>query len=924
MKLSDLDQVPADKPTLKLSDLITGEDEKKSKLVSEMKPTSSAAGAFARGAARQALPAAAGAAAFMPGFEIGMGLGALTGPAAPVVSPVLGIIGGLGSSYLGSRIGTGVRNRFLNMMPDSWRKKIGMDLQQELADEEQHPIASFAGELAPNLIGVRAVRPKMAGALLGAAAGGSIEAGTELAQGKPVDPAKVGIAAVAGMLPTKDTSRAARMESKVKEVAKQKGIEKQIAVTPAGEPTQAERTYGEHLTTLYDDQQNKLMSNKLKELKRLKEDPGLNSAAYQENKEKLYHAWDQGKGGMIGNEAAQKISKQIIQPLQKDVAQLRQKIADYGVDVGEDVKHYIPRMLEGEERGTIFDTFDMTNPANHGKTFSTWSRHFQDRQAVALVGEKGWRTIAVRDPEKNIVQLWHNGKVTSQYSVDAKSWNSGEFVLGKSGQKVKRVQASAEEVESHTPLRYVKDPVASLVDAKYKLANVLQNLEYLEALKHDPRFDRIAAKANEAYHDPAYNGWRKVEGLPKSFDNTVFSPRIAERLEDIINKPSGSTWESVGKISRTITGSMFWNPLPHINNVLWHAVVEKGLLGTLNPLTMPTRMKNTAKAMKAVFTQNEDYHKWLMESGSGMMSQNVFGARFTEQVMKKLGNDPRSAKLAESWGFGTFKNMADRIMNASRTSMWGVNDMILMKAYMDKEASGMTAAQAVASVNKHIPTYRVPPRVLVDNEFGRKMSQALQDPSFIAFGRYEYGRLASYGHMVTDLLGKQSTMQDRAHALDQIAMLAFATFIMYPMVMDPMAKAITGNPNATAVRAGPSTIPFFLSQVYHNDAEMSQLPNRAFVVAPATKSAIEFAFNRDLFTGKREYDDPKSLAQSLVSIFPTGQDIVRIGQGKETVGQMASKAVSISSPTPKQVEARNKAKARRIRDAAKKKGRSGE
>ncbi|MGH7749832.1 MAG: hypothetical protein ACREQ5_34460, partial [Candidatus Dormibacteria bacterium] len=255
----------------------------------------------------------------------------------------------------------------------------------------------------------------------------------------------------------------------------------------------------------------------------------------------------------------------------------------------------------------------------------------------------------------------------------------------------------------------------------------------------------------------------------------------------------------------------------------------------------------------------------------------------------------------------------------------GVNDMILMAAYMDRETNGVTASQAVAMVNRHIPDYQMPSRVAFNNAFGRSISKALRDPSLFAFGRYEYNRLASYGHMVTDLLSKNSSFQDRARALDQLAMVAFASMFIYPFIMDPVAKAVTGNPNATANRAGPTTIPFWIDQYMHNDKELREVFTNQFPLAPATTTAIETINNRNLFNGEKQYTDIPEFIKSIADSAAPVQQILDMTSGKMTPGQELSNAFTIKSPTNKQINAhaayKKKEQTRQKKDEERKKKR---
>lgn len=183
-------------------------------------PTST--GAFLRGAGRGILPSLGA----MGGLGAGAELGALVGggtPAEVVTVPV----GALGGAFLGAEGVGKLQEKALNLLPDWLRNSLGQGQEQQQADIAGHPIASFLGELAPQLA---TLRP---GRVLAAPAGASalqklmskpvvargISAGVAAAQqyagnemtGQPTDPKDIAIAAALGALLNKETKLGAKV-----------------------------------------------------------------------------------------------------------------------------------------------------------------------------------------------------------------------------------------------------------------------------------------------------------------------------------------------------------------------------------------------------------------------------------------------------------------------------------------------------------------------------------------------------------------------------------------------------------------------------------------------------------------------------------------------------------------------------------------
>lgn len=164
-------------------------------------PTS-ALSAFTKSAAESIVPSATGL--------VGAGKGARLGFSVPGPLPVKvggAIIGGLGGGIAGGMLGEEAQQFVGKYIPEEFKQELGMDKEQRALETKEHPYASFAGQLAPNLAAFRpgAVAPIVNEAgktILGSgaqravmgAAGAGIEAGSELVTDGKVDPVKLAMA----------------------------------------------------------------------------------------------------------------------------------------------------------------------------------------------------------------------------------------------------------------------------------------------------------------------------------------------------------------------------------------------------------------------------------------------------------------------------------------------------------------------------------------------------------------------------------------------------------------------------------------------------------------------------------------------------------------------------------------------------------
>jgi hypothetical protein len=132
---------------------------------------------------------------------------------------------------------------------------------------------------------------------------------------------------------------------------------------------------------------------------------------------------------------------------------------------------------------------------------------------------------------------------------------------------------------------------------------------------------------------------------------------------------------------------------------------------------------------------------------------------------------------------------------SSRT-LWAANDMMYTQRYLELKDKGYSPQEAIKSLEKDFPNYRIPPKILKS----RVAAQLAQEPSLFAFMRYHFGVYAAYGHMAKDLI--KGTPQEQHEALGKLAVMGLLGLLGYPL-LDTVAQAVTGNPEAEQRRRGP-------------------------------------------------------------------------------------------------------------------------
>jgi hypothetical protein len=425
-------------------------------------------------------------------------------------------------------------------------------------------------------------------------------------------------------------------------------------------------------------------------------------------------------------------------------------------------------------------------------------------------------------------------------------------------------QATSLEIETATarethPVTYYKNALANTVDALARMRAVARHVEWLDNIKKSPEFKVYGTQRASIARQL---GW-KESSLPQ-LDGWFLHPRLRAAFDDFYHPGIGPN-EAVAafrKVNQFATASLFWNPTPHIENVLGHWVVGRGF-DWIKPQGVRSLFQDGARAIRAVTTQNEDYRR-LLKAGSGMIFGGVKNADFYRDVAKLAGMDIkrnpwRWDPIARTIGVGP-SDLARAWYEGSKRTLWWANDIFMMQRVLELERKGMTTARAIKEAEKHIPNYRIPTEV-----FGQRwFSQVLQEPMMTVFSRYHYGVFNSYASMVRDLVAGK-TGQERVDAIGNMMALGLLTWVAYPVV-EAGIQHLTGDEDAKKIPRGPAAFPSAIQELYEGDRTWEQVVSSAMTIPSATKLAATIAAGgHDIFTGQ-PITEPES---------PAGEQVVQ-------------------------------------------------
>jgi hypothetical protein len=615
---------------------------------------------------------------------------------------------------------------------------------------------------------------------------------------------------------------------------------------------------------------------------------------YAEHSEQIYHSFEDPSISL--SPRAQYIKDKMISPIMAKNQKMKDMLTVLGVKTGPEVENYVGRVPVGES--SLVDTLKNVLPQAAPRGISTFAPEMQARKVFGMEGAGEQNLHLVQAKNNSSFQVWRGGKIigSGKLGVDDLANKQVKFM----GETFKLTDSTTKAIEANTPLRYYHDSLLSAIQGNINLNEALHNAQFLEQFKHSPEFKQLVVGPTK----DAPEGFREVN-IPQ-LKGYKFSERVANVLDDYSGVGKGGVLEQLGRINRVTVGALFWNPLPHIMNVLDHKMIEGGLVGNIKALTvgLPDTIKTALQAHSEVMNMGPLYRQAIKE-GAGLVYPSVVTKNFAESMAKELGTAPEMDTVAKAWGYKNPAQMVQRIYAHSSKSLWSWNDVIMMHGYIAKMKAGEELGAAIRETEKHIPNYRIPDQVLGS----RAVSQVLRHPAVTAFGRYDYGRLASYGNMVKDLISRDSSIADRAHALDQMAMLATASLVVYP-AFDSLIQKVTGNDHATLRRFGANGPVDAIYKFTTGQTNFPMLMGTMLPISPALKLPVELTSGLDTFSGQRIGTKGEPVSKFV------GQQVAPIGMaeqvasGRKSGPEMLAAQLGINLPSAKETASREKAQKR--------------
>lgn len=433
-------------------------------------------------------------------------------------------------------------------------------------------------------------------------------------------------------------------------------------------------------------------------------------------------------------------------------------------------------------------------------------------------------------------------------------------------------EATVDEINLNMGQKYSPNYNAVMGQRIAELRDQIRRAEWVKELTESPNFNQVGVSLKDyPAYKPLPEGFRTLKYTDKmpELRNYAFENRFAEILDDY-NKPASTN--PLVRATNTLVTNMMLIPIAHMHNELAHWGITRGVSGFINPVKVGKMLKDFPEAYKEVINRGELYQQILREGGS-LMSANVRNSNYLESAFKEsadvLRKTPQFKEIAARLG-RTPADLYAGISKYSNTSMWTVRDVLYTQLIMEKmKTEGISLKQAIDSVERHMPNYRLPSRIgekMLGAKVSRMASQALGNRNVFLFSRYHYGMVKSALNTIKDMgmLDKEVLKSKQfKEGIDSALSVVAAMAIVYPM-LDQMSQFVTDAMGSNNIeeskvrRAGVLHVFDTIKEVTDSKKDAYALSSILVTMNPVLQTMIELAFNYELYNRREivNFQDP--------------------------------------------------------------------
>ena len=495
------------------------------------------------------------------------------------------------------------------------------------------------------------------------------------------------------------------------------------------------------------------------------------------------------------------------------------------------LRRFLPRQRES-------DVIDRGDDVLTGRQMLGWDpaiarRDFKNAVQVDADGKPidGAQPILIKDNGDGTATAWTNKTPTpftyetgeeggnirdvgTTFTAQSKGSQPLRYVTDHADAHDIMAQGIKDEVTGQ-PLNYNTNALTASLASSEGLMKARDTLKLLQDIKTDPDYKQMFT-TSEAKARNEWGGLYRTN-LPQFASRAgepLYMPESVSHALNDFYAPGYHTPAGLDRAASALIKTMY------VPGFVIHDLNEGVQWAIGKPWHAPEAwrglLEDFPEATKDVLSQGPIQQE-IRDNGGNTQLYSVLSEQRRNEIFRKAGQD--MVKESKFW-----KPIADRfdmnvpqlaqnVYNASRKAMWTINDMLYTQQYMTYKRMGLSPAEAVEKTQQFISDYRINDQVLGQ----RWLSKLFNTPGLSLFGRFHAGLYKSWGITVDNLtkggFDPKAATAERKEGISQLMAAGIVGMFVFPYLLNPIARGITGNPDAEFGQRGMLTIPTALSKI---------------------------------------------------------------------------------------------------------------
>jgi len=481
-------------------------------------------------------------------------------------------------------------------------------------------------------------------------------------------------------------------------------------------------------------------------------------------------------------------------------------------------------------RARVPDAQPRDNDTPWSRNLSSWDGALQDRVFFALDDNAGQRLIFSMDENGNPVII-RNGAPTVLKSAPASfEGKLGDTIpLNVGGKKGTFTvdEATAHEITNATngEVKFAEHPLIAYANSIRGMRAAIMRDNLLKRIQANTTVQGFSTTDAEKARTLGYKETQleQLQKAPRSGKTVYYDPRLQQLFDDF-RRPgvNEDALESLRNFAQNMAKPLYLlSPTFHVMNIAAQHFIGTAAMLAREPAKAGNVFRNfipdLASAYKSVLSQDALQQEMRAAGGRPMYASQVFDHGVIQDMMKSAGirisqRPGLWSKFAQASGI-PIDQWGHSLMRASNKVMWAGNDILLTSLYQTAKRLGMSPQEAAAAAHNYIGAYRPDSPTFMGARWAQKI---LNDPAFSWFGPYHQDLWQSIGRTAKNIATPENPA-DWREAVGATAALGLLTYGIYPYILDPFAKMITGNQNATLGRRGAAALAQIPGELYEGE-----------------------------------------------------------------------------------------------------------